>query len=73
VFANKFPEVSMPLRSIPIVRNEQIVPMPEEEAPERRNFWRTALLLATSAALGGIAVAILNRRALAQMRQQGED
>jgi hypothetical protein len=38
--------------------------------PEPRNFWRTSLLLATSAALGGIAVAIWNRRILAQMRQQ---
>jgi hypothetical protein len=44
--------------------------VPIDEAPEKRNFWRTGLLLATSAALGGIAVAIWNRRILAQMRQQ---
>ena len=41
-----------------------------QPAPEPRNLWRTGLLLATSAALGGIAVAIWDRRALAQMRQQ---
>lgn len=33
-------------------------------------FWRTGLLLTSSAALGGIAVAIWNRRSLARMRQQ---
>ena len=38
--------------------------------PERRNFWRSGLLIATSAAFGGIAVAIWNRRTLAKMRQQ---
>jgi hypothetical protein len=47
---------------------------PGGDPPEQRSFWRTGLLLATSAALGGIAVAIWNRRTLAQMRQQsGED
>jgi hypothetical protein len=38
--------------------------------PEPRNLWRTGLLLATSAALGGIAVAIWDRRTLAKIRQQ---
>ena len=38
--------------------------------PERRNFWRSGLLIATSAAFGGIAVAIWNRRTLAKIRQQ---
>ncbi|HTZ58147.1 MAG TPA: hypothetical protein VMB49_08625 [Acidobacteriaceae bacterium] len=44
-------------------------PSLEDKAPKPSNFWRTSLLLATSAALGGIAVAIWNRRTLAQMRQ----
>jgi hypothetical protein len=39
---------------------------------ERSSPWRTSLLLLTSAALGGIAVAIWNRRTLALMRQQTE-
>jgi hypothetical protein len=44
---------------------------PADPAPTQGTaFWRTGLLLATSAALGGIAVAIWNRRALAQFRQQ---
>ena len=54
-----------------------LVPMTPAEAPdespsqpERRNLWRSGLLIATSAAFGGIAVAIWNRRTLAQMRQQ---
>ncbi len=43
----------------------------EQGSPaEPRSLLRTSLLLATSAALGGIAVAIWNRRTLAQMRQQ---
>ena len=43
----------------------------ETPAPvERRNLWRSSLLIATSAAFGGIAVAIWNRRTLAKMRQQ---
>jgi hypothetical protein len=53
----------MPLRSFAPENDEK----PE---PERRSLWRTGLLLATSAALGGIAVAIWDRRTLAQMRQQ---
>jgi hypothetical protein len=39
----------------------------------RRSFWRSGLLLASSAAFGGIAVAIWNRRTLAKMRQQIQD
>ena len=40
------------------------------DAPPRpKSLWRQGLLLATSAALGGIAVAVWNRRTLAQMRQ----
>jgi hypothetical protein len=47
------------------------------KAPSRRDeagakpkpLWRQGLLVVSSAALGGIAVAIWNRRTLAQMRQ----
>jgi hypothetical protein len=60
----------MPFRSfIP----QKTQPAEHEEAeppPEKRSLWRTGLLLATSAALGGIAVALWDRRTLAQMRQQ---
>jgi hypothetical protein len=43
----------------------------ENPAPiQQKNPWRTGLLLATSAALGGIAVSIWNRRTLEQLRQQ---
>jgi hypothetical protein len=52
-------------------------PVPTDQLPSNhtpatqpRDLWRTGLLLATSAALGGIAVAIWNRRTLAQFRQQ---
>ncbi len=38
-----------------------------------RQLWRSGLLLATSAALGGIAVAIWNRRTLAEIRQYPQD
>ncbi len=42
-------------------------PLSKQPLPKRqRDLWRTGLLLATSAALGGIAVAIWNRRTLAQ-------
>ena len=51
---------------IPIDKASSWVP----SAAEQTSFWRTGLLLATSAALGGIAVAIWNRRTLAQMRQE---
>jgi hypothetical protein len=64
----------VPFRKLPRFDTE---PIPIDQAPgwgpppsEHSNFWRTSLLLATSAALGGIAVAIWNRRTLAQMRQQ---
>jgi hypothetical protein len=63
----------MPLRKFRL----DLVPTPHAEAqdeslsaPERRNPWRSGLLIATSAAFGGIAVAIWNRRTLAKMRQQ---
>jgi hypothetical protein len=48
------------------------VPGETPSAPSRRSFWRTGLLLTTSAALGGIAVAIWNRRTLAHMRHQSD-
>jgi hypothetical protein len=60
----------MPLRKlavIPFIVREQEQP---PVAAEHANLWRTALLLVTSAACGGIAVAIWNRRTLAQIRQQ---
>jgi hypothetical protein len=66
-------QVTVPFRKLTPFRTE---PIPIDQAPgwapasEHRNFWHTGLLLATSAALGGIAVAIWNRRTLAQMRQQ---
>jgi hypothetical protein len=63
----------MPLRKF---RSPVVLAPPDEppndsfSEPERQSFWRSGLLIATSAALGGIAVAIWNRRTLAQMRQQ---
>ena len=72
----------MPLRKLAVpfpftTREESTGPAPVQEAPNssaprRRSFWRTGLLLATSAAFGGIAVAIWNRRTLAQMRQHSD-
>jgi hypothetical protein len=74
----------MPFRKLPIPINaiakmEISRPAPAEEppgeapsAPARRSLWRTALLLTTSAALGGIAVAIWNRRTLAHIREQSD-
>jgi hypothetical protein len=62
----------MPLRKF---RLEVVSPSdlegPDEDpsVPEQRSFWRSGLLIATSAAFGGIAVAIWNRRTLAKMRQ----
>lgn len=50
--------------SDPIPPTESLPP-----APAERGFWRTGVLLVTSAALGGIAVALWNRRTLAQMRE----
>jgi len=43
--------------------------LPLAEKPGRK-VWRTALLLAASAALGGLAVAIWNRKILADMRNR---
>jgi hypothetical protein len=66
----------MPFRTLLQSQSDQpALPEPgkAEELPvplEQRGFWGTSLLLITSAALGGIAVAIWNRRTLAQMRQQ---
>jgi hypothetical protein len=50
-------------------------PLPESESPKPNGFWRAGLLLISSAALGGIAVALWNRRTLAQIRQEvtGDD
>jgi hypothetical protein len=66
----------MPLRTIPILKAERIGLVSAADAsdhrppaPENRNWLRTGLLLATSAAFGGIAVAIWNRRTLAKFRQ----
>jgi hypothetical protein len=65
----------MPLRKFRL----DLVPTTHAEAqeespsqPERPNLWRSGLLIATSAAFGGIAVAIWNRRTLAKMRQQAD-
>jgi hypothetical protein len=57
----------MPLRNFRL----NLVSTPDKgpSVTERRNFWRSGLLIATSAAFGGIAVAIWNRRTLAKMRQ----
>jgi len=63
----------MPLRKFRLnLVSPSRVEEPEERpfVPERRNLWRSGLLIATSAAFGGIAVAIWNRRTLAKMRQQ---
>jgi hypothetical protein len=61
-------------------RIERLEPLDVEEAAgnaspapsKTRSFWRTGLLLTSSAALGGIAVAIWNRRSLARIRQEYE-
>jgi hypothetical protein len=44
----------------------------ENNLPKPKNVWRKGLLVLTSAALGGIAVAIWNRRTLAQIREQSD-
>jgi hypothetical protein len=73
----------MPFRTLrrftaPIQTNPENGPLVEASLGEasfastRRNWWSKTLLLTTSAALGGIAVAIWNRRTLARMRQQAE-
>jgi hypothetical protein len=60
----------VPLRKfVPFKAGPVLVDNPAHPS-ESKNFWRTSFLLATSAALGGIAVAIWNRRILAQIRQQ---
>jgi hypothetical protein len=47
--------------------NAEEKPLP---AKAGRKVWRTALLLAASAAFGGLAVAIWNRKILADMRNR---
>ncbi len=61
----------MPLRKFRLSLVSTTLPEAEESTsvPERRNFWRSGLLIATSAVFGGISVAIWNRRTLAKMRQ----
>jgi hypothetical protein len=54
----------MPLRPFASEKTETT-----DASPRPKSLWRRGLLVATSAALGGIAVAIWNRRTLAQMRQ----
>ena len=65
----------MPLRklSMPIPFRTKEEFNPSVEPPQRTNLWRTSLLLASSAAFGGIAVAIWNRRTLAKMRQPRQE
>jgi hypothetical protein len=63
----------MPLRKFRLNLVSKTLPEAPDESssvPERRNFWRSGLLIATSAVFGGISVAIWNRRTLAKMRQQ---
>ena len=63
----------MPLRRFRLDLVSTTLPQATDEGlsvPERRNAWRSGLLIATSAVFGGIAVAIWNRRTLAKMRQQ---
>ncbi len=63
----------MPLRKFRFDLVSTTLPEAPEEGismSERRNVWRSGLLIATSAVFGGIAVAIWNRRTLAKIRQQ---
>jgi hypothetical protein len=63
----------MPLRKFRLDLVSTALPEAPDEGPtvpEPRNFWRSGLLIATSAVFGGIAVAIWNRRTLVKMRQQ---
>jgi hypothetical protein len=63
----------MPLRKFRLDLVSTTLPEAQNEGisvPERRNVWHSGLLIATSAVLGGIAVAIWNRRTLAKIRQQ---
>ena len=57
----------MPLRKIAA---SAIDPLPNDPAGKPNGFWRTSLLLISSAALGGIAVALWHRRTLIQFRQE---
>jgi hypothetical protein len=47
-------------------------PQPEGRSVERKP-WKTALLLAGSAAFGGLAVALWNRKTLTDMRKQSPE
>jgi hypothetical protein len=60
----------VPIRKFASFRSGPMLVDSTQPPPDPRNLWRTGLLLATSAALGGIAVAIWDRRTLAKMRQQ---
>ena len=63
----------MPLRKFHlevVSASHKEAPDDSSPVPDQRNFWRSGLLIATSAAFGGIAVAIWNRRTLAKMRQK---
>jgi hypothetical protein len=44
----------------------------QDAVRETPSVWRTGLLLATSAVLGGIAVVLWNRRSLERMREESE-
>jgi hypothetical protein len=72
-----FRKLLIPIASTPKMEDTASAPFVEVPSetpspPVGRRLWRTGLLLATSAALGGIAVAIWNRRTLARMRQQSD-
>lgn len=50
--------------------NSQVQPTETEASPQRSGqFFRTALLIAGSALLGGLAVAVFNRKQIETMRQ----
>jgi hypothetical protein len=46
---------------------------PNPSAVQRPKVWKTILLLAGSAAFGGVAVALWNRRELARMHEQANN
>jgi uncharacterized membrane protein YebE (DUF533 family) len=48
-------------------------PNPSAVPDVRPKVWKTALLLAGSAAFGGLAVALWNRRELTQMQNQRDN
>jgi hypothetical protein len=64
---DQIPGIPVPLRKIDA---PEPLSAPENESSRLRSLWRRGLLVITSAAFGGIAVAIWNRRTLAQIRQQ---